>query len=149
MLKKTAIIVFLICFVPLQTAFPDSSSIGYLFKGNFPTKVYVKDVINESDQDTGLAQQLKKGLESALSARKTTKFELVKNPAESEIQIAASIKTCKDPKKVMVEYKVIYTKTEGTLWSGTLVDNPDKISLAFIKRCFGKANDKEKRGLLF
>lgn len=55
-------------------------------------KVFVKDPANESGKDQVVPDSLKKSLESALANRKSTKFEVVKSPEESDVQVTTVIK---------------------------------------------------------
>lgn len=55
-------------------------------------KVFINDPVNESGQGQVIPDNLKKSLESALVNRKSVKFEVVKTPEESDVQVATVIK---------------------------------------------------------
>ena len=55
-------------------------------------RVFIKDPANESGKGQVVQDSLKKSLESALVNRRSTKFEVVKTPEESDVQVATVIK---------------------------------------------------------
>lgn len=173
MLKRALAVVFLISLVMPQPSFAADSTIGGLFKySNSPVRVYIKDVADESEGSPELAGIFRDELECALAKRQTIKFELVDAPAESDIQIEASLKryryTESAPLKsaaaeISAEYKVIYTNTGRAIWSDILTEHVKqkmspseamsaacaKISRTFILKCFGRAHRRDPNRMLF
>jgi hypothetical protein len=76
---------------PVQ-AFAEAGTIGHLFEGRSPVKAYVGAIVNESGQRQMSPDVFKKILENSLNSRKAMDFDTVASPAESDIQITASIK---------------------------------------------------------
>ena len=59
---------------------------------NGSIKIFIKDPANESKESQIVPDSLKKSLETALVNRKATKFEIVKTPEGSDVQVCSVIK---------------------------------------------------------
>lgn len=89
-----------ICFLSIIVSLILGQSIAMAVDGNLCRlagktgciKVFIKDPDNKCKEGQIIPDSLKKSLESALINRKSTKFEVVKNPEESDVQIATVIK---------------------------------------------------------
>ncbi|MFA5144265.1 MAG: hypothetical protein WC522_08925 [Candidatus Omnitrophota bacterium] len=90
MVKKLVVVFCLIAFSGLAAAFAQEEPIGRMFKTE-PVKVYIKEIQNQSGQNTVTPEILRKALEQSLNQRRAIKFQVVKTPAESDVQIAAVI----------------------------------------------------------
>lgn len=66
--------------------------LGQALKSEEPIKVYVKDAVNESGKDEVTAAGFKKALEESFANRRSVKFEVVQNAADSRIEVASVIK---------------------------------------------------------
>ncbi len=147
----------LISLLSLSLALADEPTIGWLFNDKIdkqlPVKVYIKDIIDESGQLKLASEPFKKELENSLHERRSIKFLVVNNAAESDIQIAAVIKNFKYMEKgvfkpspgvgtmlldaaatmsqnyveMSVEFTVIDSKTGQTLWKNTISQYLKKI----------------------
>ncbi|MDD5136011.1 MAG: hypothetical protein PHN63_01530 [Candidatus Omnitrophica bacterium] len=145
MAKKLVLMVCLFSLIGLSTAPAQEEPIGRMFKAE-PVKVYIKDVVNQSGQDQITPASFKKELVDSLHERRAMKFEVVDNPAGSDIQVAAVITKYqyleKGPIKfspgvetmlldaaatmtenyveMSVDYTVTDTKTNKELWRHTI-----------------------------
>ena len=73
------------------TAIAEEGDLHRLADNKGYIKVFVDNPVNRSGQGF-IAESLKKALESAFANRRSVKFELVKTPGESDVQITAVIK---------------------------------------------------------
>ncbi len=92
MIKIAIFAVCLFYIICAGQAFAQDDTIGHLFEGKFPIKVYVSSVTNESGESQISIDEFKKSLEDSLNNRKAIDFDTVDNPADSDIQVSAVIK---------------------------------------------------------
>lgn len=150
MMKKVVFVLCILSLVGLSFVLAKEETIGSLFKGKIedkiPVKVYIKEVINQSGQSQVMPEAFTKALEKSLHQRRSIKFEVINNQAESDIQMSAVIKKyqylVRGPLKpspgiettlldaaatatqnyveMSVEYAVVDTKTNKVLWQNTI-----------------------------
>ena len=150
MVRKVVFVLFLLSFASLSSILAGEEPIGSLFNDKInshtPVKVCIKEVINQSGQNQIAPEAFNKALEKSLHQRRSIKFEVVNNPAESDIQMSAVIMKYqylnRGPFKpspgvetmlldaaasatlnyveMSVEYSVVDTKTDKLLWKGTI-----------------------------
>ena len=92
MVKKLCFVVIIASlFLNQSMAIAEGGDLWHLADKNGSIKVFVNNPVNESGQGL-IADSLRKALESALVNRKSVKFEIVKTPGESDVQVATVIK---------------------------------------------------------
>jgi hypothetical protein len=69
----------------------DSASLSSIVNSHKPIKVYLKDFINQSGKSEISPADFRAEVEKAMANRKTVKFEIVKDPAESDVQVSCVI----------------------------------------------------------
>jgi hypothetical protein len=69
----------------------DSGSLASLVNSHKPIKVYLKDFTNVSGKGEINPADFKAEVEKAMMSRKVVKFEIVKDPAESDVQVGCVI----------------------------------------------------------
>ena len=92
MIKKAILVVCALCFICFEQAHAKGITIGRLFEGKTPVKVYVSSITNESGQSQVSVDLFKKTLEDSLNNRKAIDFDTVSDPAVSDVQVTAVIK---------------------------------------------------------
>ena len=181
---KSVFVFCLISFTCLSLSLAAEGTIGWMFKDKInekaPVKVYIKEIVNQSGQSQIVPEAFRKALEKSLGERRSIKFSVVNSPAESDIEITAVITNFKYLEKgifkpspgigtmlldaaatmagnyveMAVEYAVIDTKSDKTLWKGTISEYIkkkmtrdesipliyDAVTRVFIWKCFGKAD---------
>lgn len=150
MMKRMVVLLCLLSFAGSSMGFAADEPIGWLFKKKIedkvPVKVYIKEVVNQSGQNQVMPEVFKTELVNSLHERRSIKFEVVNTPDESDIQIAALIKSYRymdrgpfklspgvdtmilDAAATMtenyvdmaVEYTVADTKSGKELWKGNI-----------------------------
>ncbi|MCM8791052.1 MAG: hypothetical protein NC938_05055 [Candidatus Omnitrophica bacterium] len=120
-----------------------------------PIKVYLASFSNESGEKDLKVDELKQEVEKAFANRKSVRFEIVKSPAESDVQVFGIIKKfqylTKDPVRpaisvalmaldaaitenfveMDVQFTIINTKTGALIWKDNVV--------RFLKRSMTRA----------
>jgi hypothetical protein len=145
---KTVAAVLVLSLVMCGVSVAEDRAIGGLFAGKKPIKVFVESVKNETGKGEVAPEVFRKSLESCFAGRKSTSFEVVSAPADSDIKIDAVIKNfqylVRGPMKpgpgaqmmlidaaatatsnyveIGVEFTVISTKTGEVLWKSGLAD---------------------------
>ncbi len=71
-------------------AAPDNELSG-LVNSKRPIKVFLKDFSNESGKDQIKAEEFRAEVEKAMLNRRSVKFEIVKDPAQSDVQVSCVI----------------------------------------------------------
>lgn len=138
--------IFTLCCVWPSLSLASNAELSSLINNKNPVKAYLKDFANQSGQSQIIPEEYKKILESALLNRKAVKFEIVKSPELSDVQISGVIKKYqyleRGPMKVSpgagtmlldmaatathnyvemeVEFTITDTKTNKALWKDTV-----------------------------
>jgi len=87
-----------VCFllsVGTCTLFAEPGNVALLYKNTSPIKVYLGEFKNTSGQDAVTPEMLKKEIEKSLLNRRSVRFSVVTNPAESDVQVTGEIKIFK------------------------------------------------------
>jgi len=92
MVRNALFICFIVMLTACGIAAAETVDVSRWLDKDDPVKVYVSGVTNESGQAQIVADDFKKALESSLKNRRSMKFEIVGDPAASDIKIAAVIK---------------------------------------------------------
>src|SRR3989338_8830479 len=79
-------------FLMQSSALAEVTNIVTLVKHNDVIRAYITGFTNESGQGHIRTDDFKKAVEKALSERKAVKFEIVNDPANSDVQISGVIK---------------------------------------------------------
>ena len=80
-------------FLSQSIAMADGGNLWRLAGQKGSIKIFIHEPDNESGQSRVIRDVFKKALESALVNRKSVKFEIVKTPEESDVQIFSLIKS--------------------------------------------------------
>lgn len=151
MLKKVILAICLLSFTGFLPVFAQQKPLGLLFRDKQPIKAYIKEVINESDEDQVSTEAFKESLRQSLLDRKLVKFEIADNPAQSDIQISIVIKEyqylergplkpipglsiifdaaaslTENYVKMAAEYTVVDTESDKILWHGIVTESLKK-----------------------
>jgi hypothetical protein len=141
---------FLLSFASFASLSAGEETIGALFankiRDKVPVKVYIKEVVNQSGQEQMLPKSFREALAHSFHQRRSIRFEVVNDPAGSDIQISAVIKkyqylergpfkpnpglgtmlleaaatATQNYVEMSVEYTVSDTKTDKRLWQRTI-----------------------------
>lgn len=149
MIKKLCILSVLALFLYCGSMlFAEENGLTRIVDQKNPIKVYIKGFTNESGQGQIVPEDFQKALQIALINRKSVNFEMVKEPADSDIQISGTIKKYqyleRGPFKpsagvgtmlldaaasathnyveMLVLFIITDTKTGGILWQDTIHD---------------------------
>lgn len=91
MMKKSIFTACVLSLAFVGQIFAGGGSISHLFEGKSSIKAYVGQIKNESGDNRMSVDAFKKSLEDGLNNRKSTDFDTVNSPAESDIQIDAVV----------------------------------------------------------
>jgi len=144
--RISSFMAFMLCCVWSSLSLASNAELASLINTKNPVKAYIKEFTNQSGQNQIIPEEYKKSLESALLNRKAVKFEIVKSPELSDVQISGVIKKYqyleRGPMKVStgvgtmlldmaatathnyvemeVAFTIIDTKTNKSLWEDTV-----------------------------
>lgn len=156
MVKRILALALAFSFVTAPAVFASEGTIGHLFSGKPVVRVCVKEISNDSGQAQVGTEAFKAVLETSFMKRKAITFKIVNTAAESDIQLAASIKKfeymVRGPLKpsigiettlldamatatenyaeMSVDFNVIDTKSGNILWEGNVEDYMKKVMTA-------------------
>lgn len=152
MVKRILLAVLLVLFA-CSSSPANAETIGSLFKDKSVVKVFVKEVSNNIEKSQAKIEAFKTVLEMSLLKRKAITYKIVGTPAESDIQITASIAKfqylVRGPLKpslgiettlldvaatatqnyveMAVDFTVIDTKTGNVLWKGSVEEYKKRV----------------------
>jgi len=91
-LRYLWVVVVLFLFGQAVSFAANDGSLSSLVNSKRPIKVFLKDFVNESGQNQIKPEDFKAAVEKSMLNRKSVKFEIVKDPAASDVQVSAVIK---------------------------------------------------------
>lgn len=143
--KKALLAALAVILMAQAPAIAEVGDLAYLTNSNRPIKVFIKGFANESGQDQILPDAFRKTFEDSVRNRKSVTFEIVNDPAVSDIQISGIIKKYRylkdDPvnsyagswamaldaiavenyAEMAVEFTVTDTKSKKEVWKDTVL----------------------------